>query len=326
LSFDANDAEMISTAVSILRNGGLVAFPTETVYGLGADATNPAAVRRIFSAKQRPATNPLIVHAASAQVARRYAVDWPAVADVLAQRFWPGPLTLVLRKTDAIADEVSAGGPTIGLRVPNHPLALELLAAFDGPVAAPSANRSNQISPTEASHVKAELGDAVDLILDGGLCSVGIESTVLDLSVRQPRILRPGNISQKQIEAVIGPVEMFSGHVDRGTVAASPGQQLRHYSPRTPAFRFQSEQMDTLSARMEMAGGCALTITVMRDVTGAAVHPMPCDPAEYARDFYRVLRQVDAGGYASIYIEMPPSSEEWNAVRDRICRATDLLK
>src|SRR5947207_9629696 len=184
----------IGKAVEILRAGGLVAFPTETVYGLGADATNAEAVAKIFAAKGRPATNPLIVHVADVDTARRFAASWPLAASHLAEQFWPGPLTLVLPRSPAIVPAVSAGLRTVGLRVPNHPLALQLLQQFGGPVAAPSANRSNRVSPTTAQHVRDELGDAVDLVLDGGPCAVGIESTVLDLTGDRPAILRPGGV------------------------------------------------------------------------------------------------------------------------------------
>src|SRR3954452_8641218 len=198
---------MIDRAVDILRAGGLVAFPTETVYGLGADAANPAAVRRIFAAKGRPPTNPLIVHVADVAAARRYAATWSDAAQTLAAVWWPGPLTLVVRRAPSIAPEVTAGRDTFGLRVPDHPLALELLRAFGGAVAAPSANRSNRVSPTTAEHVRQELGDAVDLVLDGGPCAVGIESTVLDLTGKVPAILRPGGVSRGQLEAILGKVD-----------------------------------------------------------------------------------------------------------------------
>ena len=286
---------MIPAAVATLRRGGLVAFPTETVYGLGADAADPLAVRRIFAAKGRPATNPLIVHVASASIARRYATDWPAAADRLAAAFWPGPLTIVLRRNASIADEVSAGRGTVGLRVPNHPVALELLAAFDGPVAAPSANRANHVSPTTADHVRAELGGRVDLVLDGGPCAVGIESTVVDLTGVRPALLRPGGVSRAQLEAVVGPVDVVHGS------AASPGQGSRHYAPVTPAYRFDA--------------GDPLPV-------GAAVLRCGDDPAAYARGLYRSLRELDGRGAAAICVEMPPDEPAWAAVRDRLMRAT----
>jgi L-threonylcarbamoyladenylate synthase len=303
----------IVRASQILRDGGLVAFPTETVYGLGADATNPGAVRRIFSAKGRPPTNPLIVHVADASVAQRYAATWPPRAEQLAQRFWPGPLTLVLPKAPSIVPEATAGRDTVGLRVPNHPLALDLLRTFDGPVAAPSANRSNHVSPTTADHVRQELGDAVDLILDGGPCAVGIESTVLDLTSDRPRILRPGGVTREQIEAVIGPVELFAGSVALTVAAISPGQQERHYSPRTPAFRF---------TRLLQTGPTdgVLAIGQRFHIDGNVIE-MPGDPAAYAQHLYAALRALDGAGVTRICIEMPPDEPRWLAVRDRLTRA-----
>ena len=199
--------DLIARAAEILRSGGLVAFPTETVYGLGADATNPDAVRRIFAAKGRPTTNPLIVHVADIETAKRYAATWSDAAQTLAAVWWPGPLTLVVPKAASIVPEVTAGRETVGLRVPDHPLALELLRAFGGAVAAPSANRSNRVSPTTAGHVLEELAGSVDLILDGGPCTVGIESTVLDLTTDVPTILRPGGVSRGQLEAILGRVD-----------------------------------------------------------------------------------------------------------------------
>ena len=233
---------MIDRAAELLRQGRLVAFPTETVYGLGADATQAGAVRRIFAAKGRPSTNPLIVHVADAFFARQYTTHWSELAEALAAVFWPGPLTLVLPKHPSIVDEVSAGLHTVGLRVPDHPFALELLHAFGGPVAAPSANRSNQVSPTTADHVRTELGERVDLILDGGPCTVGIESTVLDLTGKTPTILRPGGVSRAQLQAVLGQVDERSGVVAVDEAAIAPGQHATHYAPRTPAFRFPTGQ------------------------------------------------------------------------------------
>jgi L-threonylcarbamoyladenylate synthase len=301
--------DLIDQAVALLRAGRLVAFPTETVYGLGADATNAAAVARIFAAKGRPSTNPLIVHVADADVARRYAVSWPEAATRLAEMFWPGPLTIVLPKTPQIVDSVTAGLPTVGLRVPRHPLAIELLRAFDGPIAAPSANRSSHVSPTTAQHVRDDLGGAVDLILDGGPCQVGIESTVLDLSADRPAILRPGQISRDQIESIIGAVDDRTGKVTSVTLSStSPGQHEKHYAPRTPAFRFEPHQRHQI------------------DRTDAAIIDLSLDPESYARHFYARLRLLDLQNLRAIYIELPPvDALQWAAVRDRIVRATRAL-
>jgi L-threonylcarbamoyladenylate synthase len=299
---------LIAQAVEVLRRGGLVAFPTETVYGLGADATNARAVRRIFEEKGRPSTNPLICHVADETVARRYALDWPLAASGIAARFWPGPLTIVVAKAQTVVDEATAGNPTVALRVPDHPLTLELLRAFDGPLAGPSANRSTHVSPTIAQHVRDELGDAVDLILDGGPCRVGIESTVLDLSGAIPTILRPGGVSREQIEEVIGPVQMKTmPHPEgsqAGTPARSPGQQAIHYAPRTPAFRFHPRDRGKL------------------DMTNAAIVELTLDPQTYAHNLYARLRLLDTQGLRAIYVEIPPDLPEWTAVRDRLMRAT----
>src|SRR3954471_1942381 len=226
----AADMTNLDDATRILRSGGLVAFPTETVYGLGADATNAAAVAKIFAAKGRPATNPLIVHVADLETAKRYTAVWNDAAQTLAAVWWPGPLTLVVPKRPEIVDAATAGRPTVALRVPDHPLALELLRAFGGPIAAPSANRSTHVSPTTAQHVREELGDAVDLVLDGGPCGVGIESTVLDLTTTLPVILRPGAVTPEQIKAVIGQVHLFKGSAAEHVPASSPGQQSIHYA------------------------------------------------------------------------------------------------
>jgi L-threonylcarbamoyladenylate synthase len=300
-----------------------VAFPTETVYGLGADATNAAAVRRIFAAKGRPATNPLIVHVADLDTAMRFAATWTDVAQTLAAVWWPGPLTLVLPKHPSIVDEATAGLPTVGLRVPDHPLALELLRAFGGPVAAPSANRSNRVSPTTAQHVHDELGDVVDLILDGGPCTVGIESTVLDLTRDKPVILRPGGVSQKQIERLIGPVDVSRGIVGSSVPATSPGQQRVHYSPKTPTFRFETSQRGLIQPETDgLPNGMVILspLTVFKKY--GPIIAMPNDPAEYARHVYAVLRELDDMPVDAIYVEVPPDLPEWAAIRDRLLRAT----
>ena len=332
----------IARAASILRAGGLVAFPTETVYGLGADATSAAAVAKIFAAKGRPPTNPLIVHVADPAMARRYAADWSPAASQLAERFWPGPLTLVLPKSPEIVPAVTAGLGTVGLRVPDHPLALSLLKQFAGPVAAPSANRSNRVSPTPADHVRDELGDAVDVILDGGPCRVGIESTVLDLTTPRPTLLRPGGVSREQIEAVVGPVDArgAGAHADAAggsTAARSPGLQPVHYAPRTAAFRFESDRREELRAELEgakkrpiaalflgLADTLVGTLDDDRTAPGGAFF-MPADAQGYARWLYQALRMVDEKGVEQIWIEMPPDRPEWAAVRDRITRATQPL-
>jgi L-threonylcarbamoyladenylate synthase len=295
----------IAEAARILRAGGVVAFPTETVYGLGADAGNAEAIARVFRIKGRPSTNPLICHVADEAVARRCARDWPLAASRIATAFWPGPITVVVCKTDAIVSSVTAGLHTVGLRVPNHPLALEMLRAFGGPVAAPSANRSSRVSPTAAQHVRDELGDGVDLILDGGPCTVGIESTVLDLSRDVPRVLRPGAVTREMIESTLGMrFEVSDVQAEPSAAQTSPGQLAVHYAPRTPAFRFEPRERDRI------------------DLTDAAILELALDPDAYARQLYARLRMLDAQNLRAIYIELPPDLPQWRAVRDRILRAT----
>jgi L-threonylcarbamoyladenylate synthase len=310
---------MIARAVEILRRGGLVAFPTETVYGLGADATHAEAIRRIFAAKGRPSTNPLICHVADESMAREYARRWPAAASKIAEKFWPGPITLVVHKAANIPPEATAGRDTVGLRAPKHALTLELLRAFGKPIAGPSANKSNRISPTTAQHVRDELGSSVDLILDGGACSVGIESTVLDVSGDRPIILRPGGILREQIESVIGAVDVFAESVSSESAAPSPGLQARHYAPRTRAVRAEPAVIDSISP--DGRGFILLLPRPDLDRT-KAIAVMPGDPIAYARDFYSVLRRLDGLGLLEIVIETPPDEPAWAAVRDRILRAT----
>lgn len=284
----------VQRAAELLRAGRLVAFPTETVYGLGANALDEAAVQKIFDAKGRPHSSPLIVHVASIAMARELALDWPVHAELLAHRFWPGPLTIIVPKRAHIPHLVTAGLPSVGLRIPAHPVAQALLEAAQIPIAAPSANRFTELSPTTAEHVREGLGKRVDMILDGGPCTVGIESTVLSLAAGLPRILRPGMISQTQIEEVIGPVESGAG-------AESPGQHPRHYSPRTPII---------LGPPPAEGRGVHLDL-----------NSMPRDPAAYAERLYRLLHNLDHEGHDWISIELPPDTPEWAGIRDRLIRA-----
>ena len=318
-------------AADVLRRGGVVAFPTETVYGLGADATNAAAVRRIFEIKGRPATNPLIVHVADAAAARACVAEWPEEAEALAARFWPGPLTLVLPRGGGIVDEVTAGGPTVGVRVPDHSLALQMLRRFRGGVAAPSANRSNHVSPTAADHVRDDLADAVNLILDGGPCGVGIESTVLSLATPTPTVLRLGGVGIDALREVIGEVEVRGGS-DAG-VAASPGRQAKHYSPDVPTrgretrwfrsvlrgFMEHHATPATQPAVLGLRGGAG---DWFRDLGYARHWLLPDDPAAYAALLYATLRAAEASGAGEILVELPPDAASWAAVRDRLRRAT----
>jgi L-threonylcarbamoyladenylate synthase len=289
----------VQRAAALIRAGKLVAFPTETVYGLGANALDAAAVERIFAAKGRPYSSPLIVHVDSPEMARDLASAWPESADVLTRRYWPGPLTLVLPKRAEIPDVVTAGLPTVGLRMPAHPLALELIRAAGVPIAAPSANRFTELSPTAAAHVPEQLADYV---LDGGPSRVGIESTVLSL-VHEPVLLRPGVIPLPEIEAAIGPVRVAATPAEGPH--ASPGMHARHYRPRTPLFLLESGDA-TPSGR-----GVWLRIG----------HEMPADPAAYAAALYETLHRLDAEGWEWIAVERPPETAEWAGVLDRLRRA-----
>ena len=305
--------EQISRAAALLRSGKLVAFPTETVYGLGADALDPEAVARIFEVKGRPNTSPVIVHVSDWEMVAKVAASWPTIAQTLAEKFWPGPLTLVLPKTAAVPEIVTAGLATVGVRMPSHRVALALIKAAQVPIAAPSANRFTQLSPTTAEHVRQGLGDRVDYILDGGPCEVGIESTVLSLAAGIPLLLRPGGISRQQIEEVIGPVAAAE-HAPEGP-HASPGMHPRHYSPRTPVLLVQAGQVP------QQGSGAYLKITHSPKHTVSEVIVMPDKAEEYATSLYSVLHNLDAKDYDWIAIETPGSAVEWEAVLDRLRRA-----
>lgn len=314
---DAPDPAALADAASVLRASGLVAFATETVYGLGADATRVEAVQGIFAAKGRPSDNPLIVHVADVAMARRYAAAWPAAAERLAE-LWPGPLTLVVPKAAAIPAITSAGLLTVGLRVPVPAVARELIAAAGVPLAAPSANRSEHVSPTRAEHVLADLDGRIDLVLDSGPTEVGIESTVVDLSGDVPRVLRPGPISAEQLAACLGT------RVEQGPAsgpAKSPGLRARHYAPRTPALRVGSlAELEPLSLGPDDA---VLVVGQHGSVRGmpARIIELP-DPELAAQSLYATLRSCDAGGARRILVVMPPDVPSWQAVRDRLLRAT----
>lgn len=324
--------ENIQAAARALREGALVAFATETVYGLGANALDAGAVRRIFEVKGRPATNPLIVHVADDQAARQITGRWPRQAELLARACWPGPLTLVLDRAQAIPHIITAGLGSVGLRVPDHPVALALLRAAQVPVAAPSANRSEALSPTRAEHVLSSLGAFLDgerdMILDGGPCEVGIESSVLDLSQSPPVLLRPGAISRAQIESIIGPIRLFSEHTTApDTPRASPGMMARHYAPRARALRFESRaQLEAALAQRQGSKYLPRLGIVTLDDFPAPAHAQACvlgrRAEEYASRLYHTLHQLDEAGCEEIWVEMPPEHEEWRAVRDRLARAT----
>ncbi len=318
------DPRLIARAGELLRTGRLVVFPTETVYGLGANALDPAAVRRIFTAKGRPPTNPVIVHIADFSAVANVAADWPASAARLTERFWPGPLTIVVPKNPAVPDEVTAGGPTVAIRCPNHPVALALLRAADVPVAAPSANRSTGLSPTRAEHVMKSLGGRIDLILDAGPCPGGIESTVVDVTGPVVRILRPGLITVPMLEEVVGPVEVASR--DEG-VARSPGRMEKHYSPRTPVVLTQSRDETIAAVRDVLWSGQRVGVLLRDSPSFNEIMVVPCyrflpdDPPRYAAWMYQALHEFDEKHLSAIVIELPPDTPEWAAIRDRLFRA-----
>lgn len=289
----------VEHAAALIRAGKLVAFPTETVYGLGANALDAAAVQRIFAAKGRPHSSPLIVHVDSVEMARSLAARWPESAEILARRYWPGPLTLVVAKRPIIPDIVTAGLPTAGLRMPAHPLALELIRAAGVPIAAPSANRFTELSPTAAAHIPESLADYV---LDGGPARVGIESTVLSL-VEGAVLLRPGVIPLPEIESLIGPVRV-SGPPEAGA-HASPGMHPRHYRPSTPLLLLAPDQPSP--------PGRGAWLRLGRE--------MPADPLAYAAALYTTLHSLDQEDLDWIAVEPPPDTPEWAGVLDRLKRA-----
>ena len=302
---------LIREAAKLLREGKLVAFPTETVYGLGADAMDAVAVLRIYAAKGRPATSPLIVHVADVAAARALASEWPAVAEKLAAAFWPGPLTIVVKKIAGVPDEVTAGLNSVGLRVPAHPMALALLREAGIPIAAPSANRFTQLSPTRAEHVREGLGDAVDLVLDGGPCQVGIESTVVSVVGGTVVLLRPGMISRASLEEVVGPVGSVGDSVD-GEAHAAPGMHRKHYSPQTP-----------LRVGVPEGSNCGYLWHSVPPKSVIIHKQLPNDPDGYAAGLYDALHELDRAGMNTIYAEPLPSGAEWDAIRDRLTRAAE---
>ncbi len=357
----------IDHAARLLRAGRLVAFPTETVYGLGANAFDAEAVARIYAVKGRPGTSPLIIHVASIEMAKSLVANWPEAADGLAQRFWPGPLTLVLTKvltksragaeaflrpraergpvpadrnsatlsSSIFADltipaVATAGLPTVALRMPAHPIALALIRAAGVPLAAPSANRFTELSPTTAEHVRRSLGSEVDFILDGGPCQVGIESTVLSLVEAEPNkptpvLLRPGGISRMELEALVGPITSAQ-EVQSGAHPA-PGMHPRHYSPRTPLFLAANGKLPDQGQGQEKGKGEAkgrgiyLQHQHLPSRAGIAIHSMPQSAAEYAAVLYETLHQADNGNYDWIAVDLPPATPEWEAIQDRLKRA-----
>ncbi len=318
--------EAVARAAALLREGALVALPTETVYGLAANALNAQAVEQIYTAKGRPSNNPIIVHVASFEMAHQCVSHWPAMADALARAFWPGPLTMVMKRSALIPDRVTAGGDTVGIRWPSHPVMQKVIQACGFPLAAPSANLSNRISPTTAAHVAKDLGKRIRLILDGGPAQVGVESTVLDLTQTPPRILRPGMIHAESIKAITGQLATQAG---TGTGALkSPGMLKKHYSPRARlvVLKWQSaEELQRLLASQGMAPQKThvLVHTSVPIASGCAnICRLAHDPASFARALYAELHRCDEMGAECIVVEAPPEASAWQAVADRLQRAS----
>ena len=313
----------MAAAVEILRRGGLVAFPTETVYGLGADATNRKAVERVFAVKGRPRSHPLIVHLGEAAALEKWAADVPAEAWALADAFWPGPLTLILNRVDSVSDAVTGGLPTVGLRVPAQPLALALLEAFGGGIAAPSANRFGRVSPTRAEHVQADLGGAVDLVLDGGPCQVGVESTIVDLSRGRAEVLRPGGVSVEALSEVLGYAVGF-GTSDEGAPVRAPGTLPSHYAPDARVEVLAAEDVGARATRL-LGQGRRVGLLAPSPLPGLpdgleALPPAGGAPA-YAQVLYQRLREADRRGLDVLLAVPPPEHGLGAAVADRLRRA-----
>lgn len=324
----------IKAAAALLRKGGVVAIPTETVYGLAADASNPAAVKRIFEIKGRPADHPLIVHIADESQLRYWAREVPKSAKLLAHRFWPGPLTLILPRSQHVSNIITGGQDTVGLRVPDHPLALALLRAMgpNGAVAAPSANRYGRISPTTAKHVREELGDGVDMILDGGPCQVGLESTIVSCIGDTVTVLRPGGISLSAIEEVLQhKVEIVDSTSAKIRVS---GSVLSHYAPVTPLELLPGGSLWQRASELEAQGLHVATLewsapdaihhpnTVHSEHAGIERTAMPANPVTYGQMLYATLRRLDNGQFDRLLAELPPQTVEWLAVVDRLKRAS----
>jgi L-threonylcarbamoyladenylate synthase len=333
------DAATVREAARILRQGGLVAVPTETVYGLGALGTDAAAVLRIFAAKGRPATHALILHVLDLAAARPLAAEIPPLAERLAEAFWPGPLTMVLRRSGAVPDAVTGGGPTVALRAPAHPVIRALLRELGAPIAAPSANRYQSVSPTRASHVAKSLGDAVDLILDGGPCERGIESTVVDLTDPEtPRVLRLGALSVADLRALAPGivVDVKVGEQASGAGAqASPGRDARHYAPRGRIVFAPDAASAFDAATAARASDAAARIAVLLrrpPPTAATAADSPClsvrvlgdDPVTYARNLFDALHEADDLTATLLIVESVPSAPAWAAVHDRLARAAHI--
>lgn len=313
----------IARAATLLRAGELVAFPTETVYGLGADAANPVAVAKIFATKGRPADHPLIVHIPDVTHLERWAREIPPEAYALAEKFWPGPLTLILKRHPDVADAVTGGQDTVGLRIPDHPLALELLRKFNGGIAAPSANRFGRISPTTAQHVRDDLGDTISMILDGGPCQVGIESTIVNLTGKRAIVLRPGMLSAIDIGRVLGRVPMSPDDPLAPPAIHASGTLEAHYAPRTPLVLMPDDSLP-IALRNAIVQKERIAVLATHpapfEMPQVIWHIAPADPIGYAQELYANLRALDALGCNRLYVQKPVG-QPWHAIYDRLKRA-----
>jgi L-threonylcarbamoyladenylate synthase len=321
----------VQEAVDVLRRGGLVVIPTETVYGLGARALDERAVARVFAAKGRPAHHPLIAHVTSDSQAAELAAEWPEHAALCARAFWPGPLTLVVRRRASVPSAVAGGGDSIAVRAPSHLVARAVIAALGEPVAAPSANRYQGLSPTRAEHAVKQLGDAVDLVLDAGTCDAGIESTVLDVRERPPRVLRPGAVDLVALRTVVPEVVGSPGqleHVERGAVRPSPGMDARHYAPRARLLLAATGEEARRIANGLASAGARVGLLLREEsddvVSGTIrVRRMPAEPAQYARELYAALHDLDDAEVDAVVVQAVPPDEAWWAVADRLARARE---
>lgn len=319
----------VTRSVELLRAGEVVALPTETVYGLAANALNAEAVARIYEIKGRPTQNPIIVHVATLEMAKRCVADWPAVADQLAKAFWPGPLTMVLPRAKEIPEIVTAGGETVGVRWPSHPFMQAVIRECGFPLAAPSANLSNQISPTNAGHVQKALDEKLPLIIDGGQSQVGIESTVIDLTVEPPRVLRPGMIHAESLVAAIGSLPSPASNVQPSKLR-SPGLLKKHYSPKAKLIVLDWHSEGEFQAeirRANFAGSLSNVHVIAHTCIPSGenlgrVSVIPHDAEAFARALYAELHRCDEAGAALIVVEQPPMTPEWNAIHDRLKRAS----
>jgi L-threonylcarbamoyladenylate synthase len=311
----------IEEAVQTLRAGDLVVFPTETVYGLGANAADPAAVRKIFQVKGRPTDHPVIVHLDNPRYLHRWVSDMPVSAEKLAARFWPGPLTLILPKAEKVNDVVTGGQDSIGIRVPSHPIAQQLLTAFGGGIAAPSANRFGRLSPTKPEHVRDELGTAIQVILDGGESPIGLESTIVSCLGNEARLLRPGFITRSQLEQVVGKLAVG------GVVPRVSGDRRLHYAPSTPLAIVASDDLERYAgefvARQEKVAVLAMRppLNTQRNMTWINAGKKP---EAYAHNLYNHLRTLDSAGCVRILVQELPAGERWAAILDRLQRASGI--